>query len=167
MGVATTYNPGSNVASRDPSSRGVTESPTPLAMSRFSALLLLILASMASPAFSADALSGTTRPAGREAEPGEDINPATGLSRATIVRPLREAPPVPEARRPGPQVVGPHIALILPIASPGLGRLAEAVRLGFSAAGEASGKDSIPIAITPTENEGTALLEACLRFPWG
>ena len=80
---------------------------------------------MASPAFSADALSGTTRPPGREAEPAEEIDPATGLSRATIVRPLREAPPVPETRRPVvPQAVRPHIALILPIASQALGRLA-------------------------------------------
>ncbi len=140
----------------------MTELPTPLAMSRFSALLLLFLASMASPAFSADALSGTTRPPGREAEPAEEIDPATGLSRATIVRPLREAPPVPETRRPVvPQSVRPHIALILPIASQALGRLAEAVRLGFSAAAEASGKDSIPVAITATDNEAAALVEAC------
>jgi outer membrane PBP1 activator LpoA protein len=55
----------------------------------------------------------------------------------------------------------PHVALILPTASPALGKLAEAVRLGFTAAAEASGKDSLPIAVSATDNEGTALTDAC------
>ena len=116
---------------------------------------------MVSPAFSADALSGTTRPPRQEADPSEEIDPATGLSRATVVRPLRDAPPVPEARRLPPQAARPHIALILPTASPALGRLAEAVRLGFAAAAEAAGKDTLPVTITAIDGEGPALLEAC------
>ena len=93
MGVATTYNPGSRA------------SPS----MRFKALLLFLLASTAWPAFSADPPAGTTTP--------DDIDPATGLSRSSVVRPLQDAPPLPEARRLPTQPVRPHIALILPTSS--------------------------------------------------
>ena len=138
MGVATTYNPGS--------------------MSRFNASLLFALVVMVPPAFSADPLPGTT--------PQEDIDPATGLARTTIVRPLIDAPPVPEARRsPSPlQVTGaarPHIALILPTSSPALGKVADAVRQGFMAAAAVGGKGAPPVHMTAIENEGQGLLDAC------
>jgi len=138
MGVATTYNPGS--------------------MSRFNASFLFALAAMASPAFSADPPPGTT--------PQDDIDPATGLARTTIVRPLSDAPvATPEARRPpAPLPTGPgrpHIALILPTASPTLGKLADAVRQGFMAAAQVGGKDAPPVSVTAIDNEGMALLDAC------
>ena len=120
---------------------------------RFKALLLFLLAFTASPAFSADPPAGTTTP--------DDIDPATGLSRSSVVRPLQDAPPVPEARRMPTQPVRPHIALILPINSPALGRLAETVRQGFAAAAEAAGAQSPPIAVTAIDNEAAPLIESC------
>lgn len=55
----------------------------------------------------------------------------------------------------------PHIALVLPTASPALGRLADAVRLGFTAAAEVAGKEAPPVHVTAVENEATALVAAC------
>jgi uncharacterized protein len=130
-------------------------------MSRFNALLLLFLTSMVSPAFSAEPPPGTTSPQ-QFADPDE-IDPATGLARSTVVRPLSDAPPVPDLRVPrGPSPIArPHIALILPTASQSLGRLAEALRLGFVAAAEAAGRSAPPVNVTAIDNEGIALLEAC------
>jgi uncharacterized protein len=134
-------------------------------MSRFNAILLFALASLVSPAFSADPPAGTTF-----VVPGsEDIDPATGLLRSTVVRPLRgapadpTAPPVPDARQP-PRPAGPsrpHVALILPTSSPALGRLAEALRLGFMAAAEVAGKGAVPVVTTAIESESAVLIEAC------
>ena len=135
MGVATTYNPGS--------------------MSRFSAILLLVFATLASPAFSADPPPGTTLPE-------DDIDPVTGLARSSVVRPLLDAPPVPGPRPLArPIVARPHVALILPTANPALGRLAEAVRAGFMSAVEAAGREGVPVTVTAVDNEATALVEAC------
>jgi len=124
-------------------------------ISRFKALALVLCTSLVSPAFSADPGPYTTYP--------DEIDPATGMSRATVVKPLTDAPPVPEARVPRvpPGAVRPHIALILPTTSEPLGRLAEAVRLGFAAASEAAGRESPPVVITAIDNEGPALIEAC------
>lgn len=136
MGVATTYNPGS--------------------MSRFTAILLVAFATLASPAFSADPPPGTTT--FRE----DDIDPATGLSRSSVVRPLIDAAPVPDPRQIArPIATRPHVALILPTASPTLGRLAEAVRAGFMAAAEVSGREGVPVTVTAVDNEADALVEAC------
>lgn len=124
-------------------------------MSRFTAILFLAFASMVSPAFSAEPSPGTTFLP-------EDIDPATGLSRSTVVRPLGGAVPMPDARRiMPPPVRRPHIALVLPTASPTLGRLADAVRQGFMAAHEVGVRESPPVIVTATENEGQALLDAC------
>ena len=126
-------------------------------MSRFNALLLFVLATVASSAFSADPPPGTTL---RD----DEIDPATGFARSTVVRPLRDAPPVPDARpTPKPVAARPHVALILPTANATLGRLAEAVRAGFMAAVEVAGKDGVPVAVTAVDNEATALVEACRR----
>jgi outer membrane PBP1 activator LpoA protein len=159
MGVATTYNPGSNAASRGFSTRGVSASVAAFLMSRFSALLLLFVASMVSPAFSADAQPGTTSSSPASPFTNDDIDPATGLARSSVVKPLVGVPPVPDPRR----TVTPraHIALILPTTSQALGKLADAVRQGFLAAAEAGGKDAPPVAVTAIENEGPALLDAC------
>ncbi len=135
MGVATTYNPGS--------------------MSRFTAILLVAFATLASPAFSADPPPGTTF---RE----DDIDPATGLARSSVVRPLQDAVPVPEARPIArPIATRPHVALILPTASPALGRLADAVRAGFMAAAEVAGREGASVIVTAVDNEAGALVEAC------
>ena len=129
-------------------------------MSRFNAILLGF-ALLASPALAADAPASITFPA------PQDIDPATGLSRSTVVKPMTDAPPAPGsgAGTPVPakpaDPVRPHIALILPTASPTLGRLAEAVRQGFMAAAVVQGKDSLPVHFTAIDNEGTALLDAC------
>ncbi len=48
----------------------------------------------------------------------------------------------------------PHIALLLPLASPSFGRHAEAVRQGFVAAAKAAGRSAPPIRIYPV-NEDT------------
>lgn len=135
MGVATTYNPGS--------------------MSRFTAILLVAFATLASPAFSADPPPGTTF---RE----DDIDPATGLARSSVVRPLLDAVPVPEARPIArPIATRPHVALILPTASPALGRLADALRAGFMAAAEVAGREGASVIVTAVDNEAGALVEAC------
>jgi uncharacterized protein len=129
-------------------------------MSRFSAPLLLFLTSLVSPAFSADANPGTTQLSQAAGAGGDDIDPATGLARSSVVKPLLGVPPVPDPRR----VAAPpraHIALILPLTSQALGRLADAVRQGFMAAAEAGGKDLPPVAVTAIENEAAGLLEAC------
>jgi uncharacterized protein len=54
-----------------------------------------------------------------------------------------------------------EIALILPTNSPTLGRLADAVRQGFSAAVEAAGREGPPVNVTAIDNETAALLDAC------
>jgi len=126
-------------------------------MSRFKALLLLLFVAAAAipPAFSQD--------------PADDIDPATGLARTTVVRPLREGAPAPDPRSAAAREAGipaqakPHIALILPTTSPQLGRVADAVRLGFLAAVEASGAGAPPVIFMPVESEGQPLLDAC-RF---
>ena len=126
---------------------------------RFKALLPFLLAFAAS-AFSADPPAGTTS--------GDDIDPATGLSRSSVVRPLSGVPTVPESRpapaQPAqPYAPGrPHVALILPTASPTLGRLAETVRQGFAAAAEAAGRETYPVIATAIDNEQAALVTSCV-----
>ena len=131
---------------------------------RFNALLLF-LAFAIPPAFSADPGVATRNIVVAQQAPPEEIDPATGLARSTVVRPLRE---YPAARPPGPAPAEaiaatgrPHIALILPTTSPTLGRVADAVRLGFIAAVEAAGKDSPPVTFMPIEAEDQRLLDAC------
>ena len=60
-----------------------------------------------------------------------------------------------------PSVRRPHIALVLPTASPALGRLSDAVRQGFLAAAGVAAGEAPPVVVTATENEGQALLDAC------
>jgi uncharacterized protein len=138
-------------------------------MSRFNAILLLAIASWVLPAFSADEPSSTTTRAriiGNQPlpPPVDDIDPETGLSRSSEVRPLRDAPLLPDPRNAPARLQATakgHIALILPISSPALGRLADSVRQGFQAASEAEGRNGPPIVVSSTDNEGQALLESC------
>ncbi len=133
-------------------------------MSRFNALLLFLLVAIP-PAFSAEPGVATRTIVVAQQAPPEDIDPATGLARTTVVKPLREFPPGRETRPAPPEAIAiegrPHIALILPTISPTLARVAEALRLGFIAAVETAGKESPPVTFMPVENEGQALLDAC------
>jgi outer membrane PBP1 activator LpoA protein len=133
-------------------------------MSRFNALLLLILFAIP-PAFSAEPGVATRNIVVAQQAPPDDIDPATGLSRTTVVRPLRDFAPARPAAAPAPEAIPiegrPHIALILPTLSPTLGRVAEAVRLGFIAAVEVAGKDAPPVTFMPVDNDGQALLDSC------
>jgi outer membrane PBP1 activator LpoA protein len=136
-------------------------------MSRFNALLLLFLLAIP-PAFSAEPVGGTRNIVIQQVPPDDDdIDPATGFSRTTVVKPLREygsARPAP-AIVPTPEAVSsdarPHVALILPTLSPALAGVAESVRLGFNAALEAAGKEALPVTFMPIDNDGPALLDAC------
>jgi outer membrane PBP1 activator LpoA protein len=165
-------------------------------MSRFNAILLLALAAFVSPAFSDDAPDSTTTrarivrplppPQGEVLRPGNvappqpqpaDIDPETGLARSTVVRPLREFPAPPGARAapqggvPQGAVAGPrapgHIALILPTASPALGKLADAVRQGFATAVKVGGRDGPPVDLIAIPDEGDSLLAACRQAQAG
>ncbi|HSS28418.1 MAG TPA: penicillin-binding protein activator [Usitatibacter sp.] len=131
-------------------------------MSRPNAVLLAILVSLATPAFSAERAAGTTidAPAAAVPDPRDDIDPATGLARTTVVKPLTDVPAVRDAPRAA-QPARAHIALILPTSSPALGRLADAVRQGFAAAAAAAGKEALPVILTAIDNESTALPGAC------
>ena len=128
-------------------------------MSRFNAILLC-LATLALTAAAADPPASITFPA-------PDIDPATGLARTTVVKPMTDAPPAPGSRAGTPPPARPaaparpHIALILPTSSLTLGRHAESVRQGFMAAAEVEGRNALPVHVTTIDNEGTALLEAC------
>ncbi len=128
-------------------------------MSRFNAILLC-LATLAFTASAADPPASISFPA-------PDIDPATGLARSTVVKPMTDAPPAPGSRAGTPPPARPaaparpHIALILPTASLTLGRHAESVRQGFMAAAEVEGRNALPVHVTSIDNEGTALLEAC------
>ncbi|HWH39159.1 MAG TPA: penicillin-binding protein activator [Usitatibacter sp.] len=132
-------------------------------MSRLNAILLVVICLFASPAFSADPPVDTTTPTPAMIDE-PDIDPATGLSRDTIVRPLRENAEMPQAAtaRVPPRARGrPHIALILPTASPSLGPLAEALRQGFAAAAQVAGSQAPPVNVTAVESEGSVLVDAC------
>ena len=51
--------------------------------------------------------------------------------------------------------------MILPTASPTLGKLADAVRQGFVAAAEVAAKEAPPVVVTAVDNEGQALIDGC------
>ncbi len=152
-------------------------------MSRFNAILLaLVVCTLPVPrALSADPRPGTTPPsAPAPAQPPapapDEVDPATGLARSTVVRPLREpgaAANLPKAPdivpggplgidgKPSTAIDKPHVALILPLASSALGRLADAVRQGFAAAAEAEGRNAPPLILLGVDNEGQGVVEAC------
>ena len=131
--------------------------PSPSA--RFNAFLLAAV--LAAPqAFSADAIPETTAP--------------SSLAPTTVVTPLRDAPAAPApaaatapARQPIAEGPAPHVALILPLSSPALGRLADAVRQGFLAAREVAGRNALPVRTYPAVDDGRATLELCLQAQRG
>lgn len=66
-------------------------------------------------------------------------------------------------REPIPLGPAPHVALILPLGSPALGGVADAVRQGFFAAAEYEGRKALPVRVISTPDEGVALLESCRK----
>jgi outer membrane PBP1 activator LpoA protein len=168
MGVATTYNPTGNGGDRpslpafDPESAAL-----PSSFPRFNAFLLAALVA-APQAFSADPPRETTSqpgmgPSPAARQPREALPPE--LAPTTVVTPLRDAPPAPEARKPVPIPEGPapHIALIVPVASPVLGQVADSVRQGFMAAAEVAGRSGVPVRVSATPDDGASVLEACRK----
>jgi outer membrane PBP1 activator LpoA protein len=124
----------------------------PSSRARFTAFLLAAVVA-APQAFSADAPPETTAP--------------SSLAPTTVVTPLRDAPAAPAASAPARQPIAegpaPHVALILPLSSPALGRLADAVRQGFLAAREVAGRGALPVRTYPAVDDGAATLGLCLR----
>jgi outer membrane PBP1 activator LpoA protein len=57
----------------------------------------------------------------------------------------------------------PHVALILPLSSPILGRVADALRQGFLAAGEVAGANALPVRVYAAVDDGPAAVELCLK----
>ncbi|MDH5263201.1 MAG: penicillin-binding protein activator [Betaproteobacteria bacterium] len=104
----------------------------------------------------------------------------SGFAPSTVVTPLRDpaAPPGPAQAAPVPAQFGPlpppgrqpiaegpapHVALILPLSSPALGRVADAVRQGFLAAGEVAGRNALPVRVYSAIDDGPAVLELCQK----
>lgn len=94
----------------------------------------------------------------------------SGFAPSTVVTPYRDAPPAPglpegpvapPAREPIAAGPAAHVALILPLASPALGRVADAVRQGFLAAVEAAGREALPVRVHAAADDGPAVLERC------
>lgn len=91
--------------------------------------------------------------------PGPSPAPALGLAAPAapdrgpadpVVTPLKEATPVASG-------AGPHIALILPLASAAFGSVAGAFRQGFVAAAGFEGKNAPPYRIYVVDNEADSL----------
>lgn len=176
MGVATTYNPTGNDASR-PSAGGEPESPllsSPFA--RFNAILLAALLA-ASPAFSADPPRETTSPSQSpaapvatpltqvplpSASPDRTTAPAASAPAQPAAIPAPAPAPVPK-REPIAEGPAPHVALILPTLSILLGSVADAVRQGYFAASEADGRNALPVRLYATADDGPAALESCRK----
>jgi len=92
--------------------------------------------------------------------------PGFELPSAAAELPAAAAAPSPlPAMKKEPIAEGPapHVALILPLGSPSLGGVADAVRQGFFAAVEFEGKKALPVRVVSTPDEGEAMLEACLK----
>lgn len=163
MGVATTYNPEGNDAAW-PSAAGEPELLLPSSFARLTAVLLAALVA-AAPAFSAD--------------PPRETTSQPAFAPSTVVTPMRDAPPAPLPRADQPAAPGdkpataakapiaegpaPHVALILPTASPQLGRVADSVRLGFFAAAEVAGKNAVPVRVYSTADDGAGAIAACQK----
>jgi hypothetical protein len=74
--------------------------------------------------------------------------------------PVQPAPPAATTAPAQPAVIDkPHVALILPLKSAGLGRLAEAVRLGVTAAAGADRADALPLVTYSTSDDAKELVE--------
>ena len=126
---------------------------------RFNAILLATLVA-APPAFSADPPPETTLPSGFA--PSTVVTPLKGAPAAPVSGALSAPAPATE-RQPIPAGPVPHVALILPLSSPTLGRVADAVRQGFFAAAGVAGRSALPVRVYPAIDDGPAVLELCRR----
>lgn len=86
--------------------------------------------------------------------------PATGGASAAQAPDKPRDAPAAEAAQPA-ATDKPHVALVLPLKSAGLGRLAEAVRLGVSAAAAVNGSDeTLPVVTYPTGDDPREVVNA-------
>ena len=80
------------------------------------------------------------------------------VSKLVVDEPMREPrgmPPALAAREP--ERLTPHIALLVPLASKTLGKVADALKLGFVAAAEADGKNAGAYRVYTSDDEGASL----------
>ena len=115
------------------------------------------------PAFSALAQERASSPAPAEAiatplakpVPVQANVPGAAASNAPQIEDsvlLPAALPTKDAQQPVP-----HIALLLPLASKSLGKVADALRLGFVAGAAADGKNASPYRVYSSDDEGASL----------
>ncbi len=84
--------------------------------------------------------------------------PTVIVSKLILGEPQREPrviPPEPAAKEPEKFI--PHIALLVPLASKTLGKVAEALKLGFLAGAEADGKNAAAYRVYTSDDEGASL----------
>lgn len=125
--------------------------------------LLLIAFAITAPAFSALAQERASIPEPAKAVttplaapvPVQASTPSTTGSTDTQRDGSFPKPSVPAAKEPERLV--PHIALLVPLASKTLGKVADALKLGFVAGAEADGKNAAPYRIYTTDDEGASL----------
>lgn len=83
---------------------------------------------------------------------------ATQAQDETLAEPQAPVAQKPAAAPP-PEEERPHIAAILPLNSPGFGRLAEAVRQGLVVASERGSKFKLPLIVYPVGDDNEQLIE--------
>ncbi len=115
----------------------------------------------ATPVFSADPPRETTAPP--VFAPSTVITPLRGAPAVPAPRPAAPTLPAQPARQPIPTGAAPHVALILPLASPFLGRVADALRQGFLVAGEVAGRNALPVRVYATVDDGQSAIDACTQ----
>ena len=94
------------------------------------------------------------------APPGKSVQeePTVIVTKLIVDEPRREpqlVQPAPAAKAPEKFI--PHIALLVPLASKTLGKVAEALKLGFLVGAEADGKNVAAYRIYTTDDEGASL----------
>jgi outer membrane PBP1 activator LpoA protein len=131
--------------------------------SRAAGKLILIVAAIIAPAFSALAQQPASAPEPAKAQATPLAKPvpvqADAPAGKTPTDESKEGPAekqsAPAAKEPEKFI--PHIALLVPLASKTLGKVADALRLGFVAGAEADGKNAAPYRVYTAEDEGASL----------
>lgn len=125
------------------------------------ALLLLYVAAggaVTEPATAQEARPAESATPGASSGGAQDSQPpgasAAEPSQQPPGKPSQQATEAPPKQAPEK----PHVALILPLKSASLGRLAEAVRLGVTAAAAADRSDALPLITYSTGDEAKELL---------
>jgi uncharacterized protein len=119
-------------------------------MHRILSILLACALASTTPAFCVEPTEGAT-----VTPPDKGAKPAQPGS-----QPDKEAKP--EAPAPGEEkkVLVPHLALLLPLRSASLGRAAEVIRLGFTAASRADKTATLPVRIYDTGDDAADVVTA-------